>query len=221
MTIDTILTQLNSKYALNNEVGYNLELLFESAKYKEYQFKLELFKKIDRHSKERLPVSKLLDIFSIVGAFPTSMSSPGLTDDITAAIAPYIEVSSKKAKQIIPKLLSNSLLLFLKHNEMPVNAITRQYIFTDQLEIYKLEFKICCFKMQCPYLREIVDTIYCITGSKTIVNTDYIDFLPISHFYQHQLLAYGIDRHRLIYLYQEMKDTYFRHKQRHSPISFH
>lgn len=218
VTIESLLKQVNAQDDFKHDAKELLNFLEQTTKSTEERFKLELLQQIDNDTGEKLPSGKLVDITSVSGVFPVSAAYKKVEQSVSSLMQPHIEDAAKIVQLIIPKLLSRSLLLFLNHNKKNTSTITRRYLYTDQIEIYKLDLKICYYKVQCNCLSDMVDTIYCIAGSKSTVDIDRIDFPSLADFYQRQLLAHGIDRNELFHLYNEMKDAYYRQRYPHMPF---
>lgn len=213
--------QLNETLLQNMEQLELFRPLLLTIKQTKNSFTKELIHKIDCNADEKLPVKNLIDLVDFIGIFPPKIDLVHMEQSVKDKMLPYIEDACKTVRFIIPRLLTYSLVKLLLQNNSEESGITRRYLFTDQINIYKIEIKISYFRTKCTDSVKKFKTIYCIVGSKSTINTEQIDFPSLAQFYQRQLTAHGIDKETLSHLYIELKDVYYRIQNPNMPFPLH
>lgn len=204
LTIDTELEQAGKAI---------LESLLLAAEKTKELFTIELMNKVDNDITEKIPSYKLINLKSMIDISIKNASFQEILDKVQFNLQPVLENSSCLVAKIIPRLFAYSLYLLFNELEDSSKTISRRYVFTDQVQIYKLEFQICAYKIPCPSLLPSINNVFCIVASQSLVDVNRIDFPSLAYFYQRQLTAHGIDEKALYYLFQELKTTYYMLKK--------
>lgn len=190
-----------------------LESLLLAAEKTKELFTIELMNKVDNDINEKIPSYKLINLKSMIDISIKNASFQEILDKVQFNLQPVLENSSCLVAKIIPRLFAYSLYLLFNELEDSSKTISRRYVFTDQVQIYKLEFQICAYKIPCPSLLPSINNVFCIVASQSLVDVNRIDFPSLAYFYQRQLTAHGIDEKALYYLFQELKTTYYMLKK--------
>lgn len=208
-TAERIFNNLTINTELKQAGKAILESLLLAAEKTKELFTIELMNKVDNDINEKIPSYKLVNLKSMIDISIKNASFQEILDKVQFNLQPVLENSSCLVAKIIPRLFAYSLYLLFNELEDSSKTISRRYVFTDQIQIYKLEFKICAYKIPCPSLLPSINNVFCIVASQSLVDVNRIDFPSLAYFYQRQLTAHGIDEKALYYLFQELKTTYY------------
>lgn len=210
--IETLILNCNTATKLGQEQKSILDTLDVTIKKTEESIRLDLMNRIDQNLNQTIPVLHLDSLTSHTNINHLHSNYEDYHDIISTYIDPLLEHCSPMVLGIIKKLFTSSLLIQLNKHTVSNKSFSRQYLFTDQVDIFLIDLIINNVVVPYPELFPSIRSIYCVVVSKSTVNLKDIDFPSLSFYYQRQLTSCKISKHALNYLYKDFKRTYYHER---------